>query len=715
MPDRTVQDLIRDEATKQGVPPELALSVAEQESGFDPTVHNPSGAHGTFQLMPATAKGLGVDPTDPIQNITGGVTYLKQLLDQHQGNLTDALNQYGGDLTKKTYAGQVLARLPKYQTGAAATAKQATSAPVVDPNAPPAPTSLLTKTAGFGMDMLRGLDPRTERGRGNLAGMAGAAALTAVAPELELPALAAKAMSIAVPVAGAYLGGAGENAAEQGVRKVAGAPPTPTSVTEAGRSQASTEAIGQGLMRGIVQPISRRLAASTMSDRISSALDDAITAVKDRVGMTRSAVSPSSAGQMAHQVAYGKEGAAKLVKDQLGEEVETAAKSGPAIPTAPLRDRLNELATQITPMASHEQVAAIPGYSAEQAAAIAKRNPDLGLSTIPDDHPLPAVLDKIRSALTDQDTIPFEDAHKIKRLLDDATNWDSPAKKQVEQVTKGFRQTLRESMSSHQPYNQATEAYGTVAKLYQVKAIKSLRNAVQTNPESLVAKLSWKNPSGATMVRDLIRDVPQEGSSAGAHEGQAAWSAVRSAWAHENLFAKGPAGMSAQIQKMEASANGQEFISTLFDGPDGQAVWQNAKQLSQAFIDAEARAQAFSGSDLAHTTSMAGSVRDFALAVSSGHPIGKVGAVARFALGKGTKVSEMLEWAAHSDARTQFVVKHVLSGPDPGQALAGLMRWFQGSGGEPDKPMASHGGPPMPGTVRTSTGTAGPPRPSSLP
>lgn len=77
-----VPAMVTAEAQRQGVDPALALSVAHAESGFDPSAVSPKGAVGPMQLMPATAKGLGVDPNDPAQNIRGGVSYLKQQLDQ---------------------------------------------------------------------------------------------------------------------------------------------------------------------------------------------------------------------------------------------------------------------------------------------------------------------------------------------------------------------------------------------------------------------------------------------------------------------------------------------------------------------------------------------------------------------------------------------------------------------------------------------------------
>lgn len=89
-----VRQLVRAEAIRQGIDPDLAERLARQESGFNPAARSPAGAIGTMQLMPGTARELGVDPDDPLQNIRGGLTYLKQQLERFKGDPRLALAAY---------------------------------------------------------------------------------------------------------------------------------------------------------------------------------------------------------------------------------------------------------------------------------------------------------------------------------------------------------------------------------------------------------------------------------------------------------------------------------------------------------------------------------------------------------------------------------------------------------------------------------------------
>jgi len=69
-------------ARKHGVPEQMFLRLVQQESGWNPGAVSHKGATGLAQLMPATAAGLGVDPTDPAQNLDGGARYLRKMYDK---------------------------------------------------------------------------------------------------------------------------------------------------------------------------------------------------------------------------------------------------------------------------------------------------------------------------------------------------------------------------------------------------------------------------------------------------------------------------------------------------------------------------------------------------------------------------------------------------------------------------------------------------------
>jgi soluble lytic murein transglycosylase-like protein len=71
------------------------MSVISVESGFNPRAVSPKSAAGLMQLMPETATRFGVrDRFDPRENVRGGATYLRWLLDTFRGNLTFALAAY---------------------------------------------------------------------------------------------------------------------------------------------------------------------------------------------------------------------------------------------------------------------------------------------------------------------------------------------------------------------------------------------------------------------------------------------------------------------------------------------------------------------------------------------------------------------------------------------------------------------------------------------
>ena len=74
-------ELARAAARRHNVPEDLFLRLVQQESNWNPSARSHKGAIGLAQLMPATARGLGVNPHDPRQNLEGGARYLRAQYD----------------------------------------------------------------------------------------------------------------------------------------------------------------------------------------------------------------------------------------------------------------------------------------------------------------------------------------------------------------------------------------------------------------------------------------------------------------------------------------------------------------------------------------------------------------------------------------------------------------------------------------------------------
>ncbi len=100
-------DLITKYASKNNLDDSLVKAVIKAESGFDPKAVSKAGAQGLMQLMPDTAKSLGVkDSLNPEQNIIGGTKYLKSMMDKFNGNVQKALAAYNaGPGTVDRYGG----------------------------------------------------------------------------------------------------------------------------------------------------------------------------------------------------------------------------------------------------------------------------------------------------------------------------------------------------------------------------------------------------------------------------------------------------------------------------------------------------------------------------------------------------------------------------------------------------------------------------------
>jgi soluble lytic murein transglycosylase-like protein len=87
--------------------PTLLSALVWQESRWTPQAVSPKGAMGLAQLMPATARDLGVNPADPVQNLQGGARYLRYLLDTFNGDIEKALAAYNAGPGRVRNAGGV--------------------------------------------------------------------------------------------------------------------------------------------------------------------------------------------------------------------------------------------------------------------------------------------------------------------------------------------------------------------------------------------------------------------------------------------------------------------------------------------------------------------------------------------------------------------------------------------------------------------------------
>jgi soluble lytic murein transglycosylase-like protein len=90
----SIAELADAAADKYGLPRKLVRSVIAQESGFQVKAVSPKGAIGPMQLMPGTARDLGVNPHDAAQNVDGGTRYLRDLLEKYNYGLWHALAAY---------------------------------------------------------------------------------------------------------------------------------------------------------------------------------------------------------------------------------------------------------------------------------------------------------------------------------------------------------------------------------------------------------------------------------------------------------------------------------------------------------------------------------------------------------------------------------------------------------------------------------------------
>lgn len=315
---------------------------------------------------------------------------------------------------------------------------------------------------------------------------------------------------------------------------------------------------------------------------------------------------PPSVGGTVEAARTVLEGPAKRALEMAGQRVEEAAASGPMINVAPLRKTIEGLIKQKRPASIFEQggKSRVVGFgpSAVREAQAGVKLPAAttsgGKQLTPDEirsiqaevakqlgvaetHPLPGVIGKIMTISTDQ--IPFKEAHQIKRLLDEAVNWDRAAKKHLEAMTKGTRIALREELAVHEPYNVATAAYHALVPIYRKGIGKRLSSALMNNPDAAARLLKSNDPIQAQTLKDLL--VTQAAAGGDSKAGQMAWDMVRAQFTYDRLIKGGAEGLQDRVRNLIAQH--PEFVKVIADDDNGKQVLQNLANLGAAVNSAK--------------------------------------------------------------------------------------------------------------------------------
>jgi len=107
LPALEINDLVEETASRHQIDPQLVHAIIKVESEYDPRAVSRKGAMGLMQLIPETAQRFGVaNPFNPKENIEGGVSYLKHLLDLFRGDLSLSLAAYNaGEAAVQRFGG----------------------------------------------------------------------------------------------------------------------------------------------------------------------------------------------------------------------------------------------------------------------------------------------------------------------------------------------------------------------------------------------------------------------------------------------------------------------------------------------------------------------------------------------------------------------------------------------------------------------------------
>src|SRR5207249_412611 len=207
-------------------------------------------------------------------------------------------------------------------------------------------------------------------------------------------------------------------------------------------------------------------------------------------------------------------------------------------------------------------------------------------------HPAMAVIGRILNA---EDRAPFADAHAFKRELDDSlqTVWDQAVKKHVASVTQHLRGTLRDALSVHEPYNQATAAYAKAVPLFTKGIVPRLKKLAVEEPEAIVRLINPKQPTRAKMLVDLLTTQAAAGGEDA--QGRAALEGVQAAWLHEKVVKGGIETLGDRIDQLPPA-----FKTAFLDTPSAELALEHLRAIATAYRTAVERGAA--GVEAARTT-----------------------------------------------------------------------------------------------------------------
>lgn len=356
---------------------------------------------------------------------------------------------------------------------------------------------------------------------------------------------------------------------------------------------AATSATGAAEAKGIQQVEAARQAAAAhlaQTELENQSLLQTVTKGYDDL-----LAHPPSVGGAVEAQRRVLEGPAKRALEMAGQKVDEAAATGPMVNVAPIKKAIQALIAQKRPgvIFGHPPTGALPAGATTSAddAFLSMiesgqiNSPDqltqlpkeiASRMQLPESHPLPGVVGKILSITQDQ--IPFKDAHQIKRLLDEAVNWDRTAKKHLEAITKGTRTEIRDALSVHEPYNVATSAYAAMVPIYRKGIGKRLSQALMNNPDQAARLLKDNDPIQAATLKELL--VTQAAAGGDPKAGQLAWDLVRSHWTYNNLIHGGADKLADRVRA--TITEHPEFVKVIADDDAGKRVLQNLATIGDA-------------------------------------------------------------------------------------------------------------------------------------